>query len=172
MFMENWPSSLYLNPMNGMMDQNLSENATIVLPTPNKMLVKHDFLRYISKKLFNTVSGVSLFNNEKKLVNNLTNMGKDIYDNTISVKLNKYSTTSNTPLGTGFVLDPVTGLKATTNDNTSNDNICRILLNTLMENVPSRFSDISGVMDASGVFSLPINAGDTINFFMTIHPRS
>ena len=99
-------------------------------------------------------------------------MGKDIYDNTIGVKLNKYSTTSNTPLETGFVLDPVTGLKATTNDNTSNDNICRILLNTLMENVPSRFSDISGVMDASGVFSLPINAGDTINFFMTIHPEA
>tara|TARA_Y100000022_G_scaffold117449_1_gene101444 strand:- start:229 stop:3543 length:3315 start_codon:yes stop_codon:yes gene_type:complete len=172
MFMENWPSSLYLNPMNGMMDQILSENATIVLPTPNKMLVKHDFLRYISKKLFNTVSGVSLFNNEATLVSNLTNMGKDIYDNTIGVKLNKYSTTSNTPLETGFVIDPVTGLKATTNDNTSNDNICRVLLNTLMENVPSRFSDISGVMDASGVFSLPIDIGDTINFFMTIHPQA
>ena len=170
-FMENWPQSLHLNPMNGMMDQSLSDRAIAVVPFSNKMLLKHDFIRYISLNLFNTHLGVDLFNNETALLNNLTNIGENIFQNDISTNLWKYATNSNTQYETGFVQDPVTGFNATTNENTSDSDICRLLLNKIIEQTPDRFNDISVAMDSSGVFPLPINAGDTLNFYLTISPE-
>ena len=169
--MNNWPQSLHINPMNSMLDQSLSSNPITIIPIPNKMLLKHDFIRYIALNLFKTHLGVDLLSNESSLINNLTNIGEDIFQNDISANLWKYATNTNTEYETGFLQDPITGLKATTNDNTSNSNICRIILNQIINQNPSRFNDISGVMDPSGVFSLPINAGDTLNFSVTISPE-
>ena len=75
-------------------------------------------------------------------------------------------------LETGFILDTVTGLKATTNDNTSDENICWVLLNQLLESKPERFNNIGNTIDASGVFPLPILEGDTISFTFSISPAS
>ena len=47
-FMDKWPYNLTLNPANGMMDQSRSYNP-IQVTTPNKMLLKHDFIRYLAK---------------------------------------------------------------------------------------------------------------------------
>lgn len=171
-FMNNWPYNLTLNPANGMMDQPRSYNPIHVTTTPNKMLLKHDFIRYLAKDLFSTPKGVDLFNNERELVEHLNTLGNNSFQSDISGLLWKYSTTSTYPIGNGFVVDPITGLKATTNDNTSDENICWILLNKLLESVPDRFSDLGAVIDSSGVFPLPILEGDTINFLFSITPAT
>jgi hypothetical protein len=40
-----------------------------------EMLVKHDFIRYISNNLFNTPYGTDLFSNETELITDLNNLG-------------------------------------------------------------------------------------------------
>lgn len=170
--MDKWPYNITLNPVNAMMDKSQSTNAIYLVNEPNKMMVKHDFIRYLAEKLFNTHQGVDLINNETELVTNLTTIGNDAFQNDISSVLWKYSTNSDTPLETGYVLDSVTGLKATTNDNTTDANICWILLNRLLESVPERFNDIGSVVDSSGVFPLPIQEGDTLNFTFIINPAT
>ena len=164
--------NLTLNPANGMMDQSRSYNPIQVTTTPNKMLLKHDFIRYLAKNLFNTPKGVDLFNNERELVEHINSLGNDSFQTDISGLLWKYSTNSTYPIGNGFVVDPITGLKATTNDNTSDENICWVLLNKLLESVPERFKDLGSVIDSSGVFPLPILEGDTINFVFSITPAT
>jgi hypothetical protein len=173
-FMNRWPTRTRLNPVNGMMDQTQSQNAIISAGiAANKMLVKHDFIRYLASKLFNTSQGVDLFNNESDLISNLNSLGETSYQQDISAALWKYSTTSIENVFSdggdeGFVLDSVTGLKATTNDMVSNENLCYIMLNQLLEKNPERFNDIT--IDASGVFPLPILEGDSINYSLKINP--
>jgi hypothetical protein len=171
-FMDNWPYNVTLNPVNGMMDQLSSSNPIYVTNTPNKMLLKHDFIRYLAKDLFSTPKGVDLFNNERQLVEHLNSLGNDSFQTDISGLLWKYSTNSTYPVGNELIVDPVTGLKATTNDNTSDENICWVLLNKLLESVPERFKDLGSVIDSSGVFPLPILEGDTINFLFSITPAA
>ena len=167
--MDQWPSDLILNPFNGKMDQALSENAILTFGNPAKMLVKHDYVRYLSTKLFNNPNCVSMFNNEVSLVNSIESTGDSIFQNDISNGFWKFSTDSSYSLS-GFVYDSVTGKKATNNTITSNDNICRELLNTLVENAFSRFDNVGNVIDASGVFPLPIYQGDTISFKTILNP--
>ena len=173
-FMDRWPTRTRLNPVNGMMDQTQSQNAMISAGiAANKMLVKHDFIRYLASKLFNTPQGADLFNNESDLISNLNSLGETSYQQDISAALWKYSTTSIENVYSdggdeGFVLDSVTGLKATTNDMVSNENLCYVMLNQLLETNPERFNDIT--TDASGVFPLPILEGDSINYSLKINP--
>ena len=112
----------------------------------------------------------NLMHNETALASNLSNSGNQAYQSDISSVLWKYSTTSTYSVGDGLVIDPVTGIKATTNDNASDENICWVLLNRLLQVVPERFSDIGSVIDSSGVFPVPISQGDSINFTFTINP--
>jgi hypothetical protein len=173
-FMERWPTRTRLNPVNGMMDQEKSKNAMISTGVDaNKMLVKHDFIRYLASKLFNTPQGADLFNNESELISGLNGLGETSYQQDISAALWKYSTTSTQNVYSdggdeGFVLDSVTGLKATTNDMVSTENLCYIMLNQLLNKNPERFNDLA--IDASGVFPLPILEGDSINYRLQINP--
>jgi hypothetical protein len=173
-FMERWPTRTRLNPVNGMMDQEKSKNAMISTGVDaNKMLVKHDFIRYLASKLFNTPQGADLFNNESELISGLNVLGETSYQQDISAALWKYSTTSTQNVYSdggdeGFVLDSVTGLKATTNDMVSTENLCYIMLNQLLNKNPERFNDLA--IDASGVFPLPILEGDSINYRLQINP--
>lgn len=169
-YMDKWPHNVILNPSNAMMDQPSSYNPIYVANDPRTMMVKHDFIRYLAENLFNTHHGVDLINNETDIVSNLSSIGNDAFQSDISSVLWKYSTTSNTPLETGYTVDPVTGLKATTNYITSDENICWLLLNRLLQVVPERFSDIGSIIDSSGIFPLPILQGDSLNFTFTINP--
>jgi hypothetical protein len=69
--MSAWPASLLINPSNAMLDKGDSSSPILSVGIPSKMLVKHDFLRYLALKLFNTAQGVDLFNNESALISNL-----------------------------------------------------------------------------------------------------
>ena len=170
-FMDNWPGTLRLNPMNAMMDRPESANALFNASTPSEMLVKHDFIRYLSQKLFNTPMATDLFSNESELLNHLNSLGEVVYQD-ISATLWKYATTSSRPVPedvtSGFIINPVTGLKATTNDLPTLDNLGFVLTNKLLETLPHRVNNLQ--LGPTNLFRLPILAGDTISFTFTINP--
>jgi hypothetical protein len=168
--MDEWPSTTLLNPVNGMLDQPLSWNPIIDTGVANQMLIKHDFIRYLASKLFNSANGVFMFNNVSSMISDLEDLGETMYQQDVSASLWKYAATSTTTLETGYVVDSSTGLKATTNENSSIENICYILMKKLLDENIERFDN--AIMDASGVFSLPLLEGDTINYLVKLNPSS
>lgn len=166
--MANWPN---LNPSNAMLDHTSSTNPIATVGSDgsnlaaNKMMVCHDYTRYLAVKLFSTHFGVDLFNNEPELLQNLRTVtgvassGQTWYD--ISASLVKVSTTGD---HTGIVTGDASG-NYMTNAQTANTNICKSLFDQLMGASPSRFSGLGN----SGTFqSIPFAADDTISFKLTI----
>ena len=167
--MQSWPTNLLINPSNAMLDKADSNGALLQVGNPPKMLVKHDFVRYLASKLFNTAQGVDLFNNESELIGNLNQMGNTSFED-ISGILWKNSTlnTSIPADGTNRVIDLSTNWVATTNNFTTNDNICRELFQQILKNSASRFNTI--VLDGTGTAPLPIVSGDSISYKFTVNP--
>jgi hypothetical protein len=178
-FMDQWPESLLINPVNAMMDATDSLNAMIrdTSIASNRNLVKHDFLRYLAKKLFNTPQGVDLFNNESELITTLNTLGNTSFQDDISGTLWKYSTdsTDTAALATTGFIDGLNAKKATTNDFTGEDNVSRELFQQILSKSPSRFSDISGagiLIDGTGTAYIPINSGDSISYKFILNPAA
>jgi len=166
--MANWPN---LNPSNAMLDHTSATNPIATVGSDgsnlaaNKMMVCHDYTRYLAVKLFSTHFGVDLFNNEPELLQNLRTVtgvassGQTWYD--ISASLVKVSTTGD---HTGIVTGDASG-NYMTNAQTANTNICKSLFDQLMGAAASRFSGLGN----SGSFqSLPFAADDTISFKLTV----
>ena len=174
-FMTNWPSDASLNPAHASMTTNgmLSTGGEIAA---NKNLVKHDFVRYLAYKLFNTVYGVDLFNNELELLNDISSKGRTKAADIITL-LNDVSTSSTT--GTQIVVGQTdsSGNLYSLNNDSDNTNICRELIHQISSVAPARFhygnSDASGV-DLSGnpYREVPIETGDSLNFKVSITPAA
>ena len=157
-----WPN---LNPADAMMDQPLSLNPISTtdrygtLPA-NKMLVAHDYVRYLATKLFNTPYGVDLFSNETILLENIRALCSDDasghvwYD--VSAKLHSISTN-----GTSPYLKGTPGYLYLTNELIDNTNICREIMLQMMGNEPHRFANIT---DTFLPQSIPFENEDTFNF--------
>jgi hypothetical protein len=163
-----WPT---LNPANGMMNHAQSTNQIAVSSSTgdypsNKMLVAHDFVRYLALKLFNTQYGVDLFNNEVDLLKGIrricdeSSAGHTWYD--IVSKINAVGTS-----GTNANIVGTDGSKYMTNADTSTANLGRALLQQLLGSVPERFSNINATDSAQ---PLPFQEGDSISFKLTIAP--
>lgn len=161
-----WPD---LNPANAMMDDGHSLNPIATANTagplePNKMLVAHDFVRYLAQQLFNTHFGVDLFNNEQELLANLRLIcgsegeGKTWSD--VKSKLDLVGVS-----GTHEDIEGADGAKYMTNANSSPDNICRILFEQMTNMAITRFADINASDDAQ---PLPFLVDDSISFKVVI----
>ena len=134
------------------------------------MMVKHDFIRYIALKLFNTPNGVDLFSNVDALKTSLQSAcGSGVEGNTwfdISAALFDVSVSgSNAGLvgtnGSKYMLnDPV--------DDVVHANLCRELLMQMIQTSPTRFNSLSA--DVNALRSLPFVSGDSISFKLTISP--
>ena len=171
-FMNNWPLDASLNPAHASM------TTTPMLPTAgdvlaDKNLVKHDFVRYMAFKLFNTVYGVDLFANEDAVLNDISSKGRTAKDN-IRTLLDNVCTTS-TVTGEHALTTDASGNKYTTNAASTNTNVCRELIRQIGSSAPSRFnygvSDVSGVDLSSNIYRhVPFLDGDSINFKLTITP--
>jgi len=161
-FDRNWPAELKINPLHAMMNKSESANmlGNAESFAANKMLVKHDFIRYLSLCLFNTIHGVDLFRNENDLLENAVYGGETIR-NTIHGLLGNVGTTSSEE---GMSYD-VSGNKYLTNDASGNTNLCRELLRQMVAGAPARFGSIT---DANTPQSLPFEVDDTINFKVTL----
>lgn len=153
-----WPTDLVLNPANADMSNNpIFATGGDILANKNK--VKHDFVRYLALKLFNTAYGVDLFSNEDALLGDLVSKGATAHA-AIKTALAAVSTTA-----AGLANTDANGLKYATNDLSGNTNFSRELLRQVAYAAPARFSATSNI---SGVQSVPLQADDTINFKVSI----
>jgi len=161
-----WPE---LNPANAMLDAPDARDpiATSNSAGPlesNKMLVAHDFVRYLAKKLFNTHYGVDLFNNEAELLENLrlicgsTASGNTWFD--IKEKIAKVG-----PSGSHADIKGGAGAKYMDNSNATSENLCRVLLQQMTQSAITRFAGINASDEKQ---SLPFQVDDSISFKVTI----
>jgi hypothetical protein len=127
---------------------------------PERNLVKHDFVRYLAKSLFNTPHGVDLFSNEDALLTDLVQKGA-IARLAIDASLNAVNQ-ANAANGTA-------PHKYSTNALTTAGNFSRVLLRQVAQAAASRFH---GTVGLTGIRSIPFVDGDTISFKTSISPAS
>tara|TARA_B100000035_G_scaffold23938_1_gene18831 strand:+ start:123 stop:19874 length:19752 start_codon:yes stop_codon:yes gene_type:complete len=167
--MDAWPSGYVINSVNAMMDHEQSTGAIYELETREKMLLKHDFIRYIAYKTFGSVHAVDLFSNEDELIAALNEFGNNNFQQDISGILWKYASTNPNPVvNANYVYDADYQLYGTTDAFISSENVCRELFQQLLKSQKSRFSNM--VANPNGLYPIPIIDGDTISFTCTITP--
>jgi hypothetical protein len=162
------------NPANAQLDDALSSGpiATAgsngVAFASNVMQVKHDFVRYIALKLFDTHNGVDLFSNVDELLNSVTTVcgsgssGNTWYD--VSASLASVSAVNGTHSG---ILTDASGNKYMTETVQTPDNLCRELMLQLFYSNSDRFNEIA---DSDLIQPLPFIEGDSFSFLLNINP--
>jgi hypothetical protein len=180
------PLLLVLNPVDAMVDDAASQTSMIPFSDDrSKNFVKHDYLRYLSLKLFNTTRGVDLFNNESALIGDFNTKGLLASQNTTSI-INKHSTYSvvvdaNNKSDTLSLVDPSNNPNDLSGTITWNyvdnsfdapGNLTRVLFRHMITSQPERFADLSSnsPMDDYGTRPLPFLSGDTISFKFSVDP--
>ena len=160
-FNRKWPAALKINPAHAMM--NKTESTGILgsagMFSDNKILAKHDFLRYLSQQLFNTIHGVDLFGNESDLLENATYWGENV-----RVNINNILTSISTTSSDVSMNYDVSGNRYLTDSVTADTNICRELMRQMIAGASSRFSSIT---NGTVPQSLPFVENDSINFKVT-----
>jgi hypothetical protein len=170
-FMTQWPTDASLNPAHAVLTSSpmLATGSEIL---SNKNLVKHDFVRYLAYKLFNTVHGVDLFSNELQLIEDISSKGRTA-KNSIMTSLNNISTSTSTGTTIPSAQTDSSNNRFLLNDSNTNTNICRELIRQIASQAAGRFrygnSNDSGV-DLSGNHyrEVPIETGDSLNFKVSI----
>lgn len=131
----------------------------------NKLMVCHDFIRYLASQLFNTHYAVDLFNNESDLRENVRTMcdKEDVAH------------------AWGSVLAALTAAQdledgdngAPYSDGTGTDdykNVACVLFRQMMKLNAVRFHDLSPyITDTANKYKIPFAAGDSIDFKITIN---
>jgi hypothetical protein len=160
-------ANLKLNPAHASLTAVATYNTTpsAILTTDadvvdTKNLVKHDFVRYLALKLFNTPYGVDLFSNEEALLSDIVSKGDTAATN-IKTALDNVNLTN--------ALFGSPGSKYSTDASANTSNFTRELMRQIAHHAPQRFYGISN--DAS-IKSVPLHENDTINFKVTIYPAS
>ena len=159
-FRKNWPTSLKINPSHAMLDQNDSSGMLTDGGggfAANKSLVKHDFIRYISLHLFNTIHGVDFLCNESDMLENITYYGEVARVGIMSV----LDTVGTLSADITMAAD-VSGNRYLTNIATGNTNISRELLRQISIAVPERLETIDSGNSGS-LLSVPLQENDTLN---------
>lgn len=176
-----WPSDPYLviNPANAALDYNApnvsfgaiaDSNYNLEQYSSDKMMVKHDFVRYLALRLFGSYDAIDIFNNEEELISNLESIGDGSepghvwYD--ISYALHRVSITGMNMNG-DLTLDSTTGEYCMTNAVTTTDNLCREMFLQIAEVTPERLQSVQQTSDRQ---PLLFQDGDSINFTVTIYP--
>ena len=165
-----WPTALKINPSHAMLDQTESSGLLIGGGggggsfTANKSLVKHDFIRYISLHLFNTIHGVDFLSNEEDLLENIVYYGEAARVGIMAV-LDTISTRS----ADMTMAADASGSRYLTNTITSNINISRELLRQISISVPERLTALDG--SGGGILqSVPLVENDTLNIKVILEP--
>lgn len=119
----------------------------------NRSMVKHDFIRYLAQKLFNTYLGTDLFNNEQELKDELVRLGGVVLDEVVA---------------------DLTAAHMLTNADVGADNIGREILKQIAHADPDRFrTDVAhGIQETADFQSIPFAEGDTLIFNVVINPAT
>lgn len=173
-----WDGIELVNPANAMLNHTESLGTITAqdptgapLPT-NKQFVAHDFVRYLSLRLFNTPYGVDLFQNEEDLMADIR--AKCSADDTLGSVWKNIKAKLELVNKENAEFDSASG-KCMTNGNTTADNICRVLMLQMLSTQIQRFQDITLANAAhSGEVGicqgLPFMDGDSISFKLSINP--
>ncbi len=158
-----WPNSVVvLNPNNGIVTTNAYVNGDTV---------GNDFLRDLANQLFGTHLGAKLFTNEYQIITDIVSKC-DTVANGILTLLSSIDKTS----GTVSALQTDSSGNKFLRGNTTSANISGELFNQLRVYANGRFSnDFSQYKyneTEDGYYRLPILAGDSINFKITLSPSS
>ena len=146
------------------------------LYSSDTMVLKYDFIRYLSLKLFNTINGVDLFVNIDDLLEDISNKLNQVMKKNMDIlKYNDmiYGTNPNllsNPYKTKIYdhnTNTYVDVYAKYETDTAEKNICRELLLQLLKLDSGRFNDVLNTASPQG---LPFEAGDSINFKITINP--
>jgi len=156
----NWPDIVNeINPKNGLVTSNgyvSNDN------------VSKDFIRDLARQLFGTYLGADMFTNEDQVVFDI-NSKCDSVAASIGATFEQIDITMKT---NSSMFEDSSG-NMYHKDDTSVTNISREMFNILMTSAPSRFVDISGNFNYNlvqdGFYKMPILAGDTITFKLTIN---
>jgi hypothetical protein len=172
--MTQWPANLTLNPSHAMMFNPLSTGGFDIFDTQipnNKKLIKHDYVRYLASKLFNSTRGVDLMSNEFELNENLTGDGSLF---TSMNSYNIYNTLNNicTTATTGMSGPDANSKMYLTNTTTIPTNIVRSIMGQISASDPQRFNNLDTSTDNTLIRSVPFLADDTLNFTLTIKAAS
>jgi hypothetical protein len=168
-FRKCWPTSLKINPSHAMLDR--SESSGMLVGgggggsfASEKSLVKHDFIRYIALRLFNTIHGVDFLTNENELLENIT-----YYGESARVGIMAVLDTIGTQSADITMAADTSGNRYLTNATTSVTNISRELLRQISLNVPER---LTALEDGSGgvITSVPLVENDTLNIKVVLEP--
>jgi len=158
-YMNAWPADLSLNPANA---HTLSTTPILAVSADvvaKRNFVKHDFVRYLALRLFNTAYGVDLFSNESELLSDLVTKGATAAGSII---------TALKAVDQASAANGSAPHKYSTNALTGTSNFSRELLQQLANTQAGRARLYSAVQDASGVISIPFVADDTISFKVNI----
>ena len=160
----NWPNkNTTLSARNGI----VTSNGYVASDTGGK-----DFLRDLARQLFGTYLGADLFTNEDEVVSDINANFDTVADNIVTL-LGSIDKSIGTFSGMATDSSGNKYLK----DNTSVSNISRELFNEMITTAPDRFVDIKtnykyNVSVEDGFYKMPILAGDTVTFKVTIVPSS
>lgn len=167
--MTKWPKNLTLNPSHAMMFNAQSTGgfdiSDVLIPDAKK-LVKHDYIRYLANKLFNTTRAVDLMANELELNENLAGNGSlftSMNSRNILDILDSISTTS-----TGEHSADANGKKYLTNATLIPTNIVRSIMEQINNMEPERFNNLSPDEANDLIRSVPFMVGDRLNFTLKI----
>lgn len=151
-----------VNPSNGIVTSNF------YVANDN---VSKDFIRDLARQLFGTYLGADMFTNEDAVVSDINDKCTSVATS-IGNLIGSIDKTTGTL--SGMVTDPA-GNKYL-KDDSSTSNISREMFNILMTAAPGRFVDISGNYnynsEQDGFYKMPIIAGDTISFKLTVNPAT
>jgi hypothetical protein len=162
--MASWPA---MNPANSMLDHNSSVGPIAVGLNANKMMVAHDFTRFLAQELFGTYHGVDLFNNEVELLQNLRLICGSGSGNTMGDIYNTLTAVSTSGDHAGIVSDASGNYM--TNSNSANTNIGKVLFEQLAQIAPDRFATLT---NSPAEQSIPFAVDDVISFKVTISPAA
>jgi len=117
--------------------------------------IPNDFLAYLALSLFGTTKGVDLFTNEAAIATSVQTQSAAALNDRL-VELAEFG---------ALTYDGVN----TAGTTLTNSNPSRMVFDHIMASQPSRFADISGYkIGETDWFKMPILAGDSINFVLTI----
>lgn len=138
-----WDASAIINPFHARMKTNEIGGDDVNSFAPEKRLVKHDFMRYLAEKIFGYYYGLDFIANEDEVRESLADTGHTLFYGSTMVVINDAS--SQSPF---------------TNASTSNVNITRQLITTIVDNSISR---LTGLNDGN-INSVPFQIGDVLRF--------
>lgn len=164
----------HLNAANAMMSNALSQNPIITGDSngafpANKMMVAHDFVRYLALKLFNSAFGAELFQNQDDLLTDLRWICGDVSGGQtwfeVLKKFNAIKVDASGPNAHPDLLADSNGLKYLTDVTTGSENLCRMLMDQISGVAANRLANIQ---PSDLPQPVPFYAGDSISFKLTI----